>query len=93
MKFARESRTAGTGLWAYGENGTTKGDLDQVATQPAPSETTTNTSSAPAPSSGGTEFFANCTELRVKYPNGVASDHPAYQSKMDRDKDNYACER
>ena len=37
-------------------------------------------------------FFANCTELRKKYPNGVASDHPAYQPKMDRDNDNFACE-
>ncbi|WP_169803224.1 excalibur calcium-binding domain-containing protein, partial [Neobacillus novalis] len=44
-------------------------------------------------SSGGSEFFANCTELRKKYPNGVASDHPAYQLKLDRDKDGFACER
>jgi Excalibur calcium-binding domain len=51
-----------------------------------------NTSSTPA-SSGGNEYFANCTELRKVYPNGVPSDHPAYQSKLDRDKDNYACER
>ncbi|WEY89732.1 thermonuclease family protein [Bacillus subtilis] len=46
-----------------------------------------------ATSSGGSESFANCTELRKKYPNGVPSSHPAYQSKMDRDHDNYACER
>lgn len=44
-----------------------------------------------ATSSGGSESFANCTELKKKYPDGVASDHPAYQSKMDRDNDNYAC--
>ncbi|WP_412676278.1 excalibur calcium-binding domain-containing protein [Bacillus licheniformis] len=43
--------------------------------------------------SGGSEVFSNCTELRKKYPNGVPSSHPAYQSKMDRDHDNYACER
>ena len=48
---------------------------------------------AAAASSGGSEVFANCTELRKKYPNGVPSDHPAYQPKMDRDKDNFACER
>jgi membrane protein involved in colicin uptake len=48
---------------------------------------------AVAAPSGGSELFANCTELRKKYPDGVASDHPAYQSKMDRDNDNYACER
>lgn len=45
------------------------------------------------PFNGGTEYFANCTELRTVYPNGVPSNHPAYQSKMDRDKDNFACER
>ena len=39
------------------------------------------------------EWFQNCTELRTKYPSGVASDHPAYQSKMDRDKDGWACEK
>lgn len=38
------------------------------------------------------EDFQNCTELRKVYPSGVASDHPAYQSKMDRDKDDWACE-
>lgn len=31
--------------------------------------------------------------IRTRYPNGVPSSHPAYQSKMDRDNDNYACER
>ena len=40
-----------------------------------------------------TESFKNCTELRKVYPSGVPAGHPAYQSKMDRDKDNYACER
>jgi len=43
--------------------------------------------------SSGNNDFANCTELRTVYPNGVASSHPAYTSKMDRDKDGYACER
>ncbi|WP_019412501.1 S-layer homology domain-containing protein [Paenisporosarcina sp. TG20] len=36
--------------------------------------------------------FANCTEMRKVYPNGVASTHPAYELKHDRDKDNWACE-
>lgn len=38
-------------------------------------------------------YFKNCTELRKVYPNGVGKGHPAYQSKMDRDKDGWACER
>ena len=38
-------------------------------------------------------YFKNCTELRKVYPSGVSSSHPAYQPKMDRDKDGWACER
>ncbi|UBH14107.1 thermonuclease family protein [Macrococcus armenti] len=38
------------------------------------------------------QSFANCTELRQVYPEGVPSTHPAYTSKMDRDGDNFACE-
>jgi micrococcal nuclease len=111
VKFAREARSNKTGLWAFGEYGTTKGDLDPKETStPATSSRNSSTSSnssstssstsssstATAPSSsssGEIEIFANCTELRKKYPNGVPAGHPAYQSKMDRDKDNYACER
>lgn len=47
----------------------------------APKKTTTKTN------------FKNCTELRQYYPNGVPKSHPAYQEKMDRDHDGYACER
>ncbi|MCY8928822.1 endonuclease YokF [Bacillus subtilis] len=53
----------------------------------------TTENEASSESTGETETFKNCTELRKKYPNGVPSSHPAYQSKMDRDHDNYACER
>lgn len=42
---------------------------------------------------GATEYFANCTELRKKYPNGVPEGHPAYQERLDRDKDGFACEK
>ncbi|WP_237565119.1 thermonuclease family protein [Parageobacillus thermoglucosidasius] len=120
-KFAREAREANKGLWAYGEYGTTKGDLDPKQSNSSTassssssaksgssnsssnhsssnrssssnSSSNTNNISTPA-SSGGNEYFANCTELRKVYPNGVPSNHPAYQPKMDRDKDGYACER
>jgi len=103
-QFAREARTNGTGLWAYGENGTTKGDFDSQGSTASSSSgssssngnsSSSNTPSAPsAPAtSGGTEHYANCTELTKVYPNGVPAGHPAYQSKMDRDKDGFACER
>ncbi|PIC73719.1 MBL fold metallo-hydrolase [Sporosarcina sp. P17b] len=56
-----------------------------VKPKPAPSKPVTK----PVPQSN----FKNCTELRKVYPNGVSKGHPAYQSKMDRDKDGWACER
>ena len=36
--------------------------------------------------------YKNCTELRKDHPQGVSSDHPAYRSGLDRDKDGKACE-
>ena len=39
------------------------------------------------------EYYKNCTELRNIYPDGVPAGHPAYRDALDRDKDNYACER
>ena len=73
---------------------TSKPAAKQPTTPKASSETSTTTEKeASSASTGETETFKNCTELRKKYPNGVPSSHPAYQSKMDRDHDNYACER
>ncbi|MFZ3591497.1 thermonuclease family protein [Bacillus sp. DJP31] len=99
VKFAREARDKGTGLWVYGEEGTTKGDLDAatssnttISSNDSTTDSSSDTSTSTA-SSGGTESYKNCTELRKVYPNGVSFDHPAYASKHDRDKDNWACER
>ncbi|WP_412094896.1 excalibur calcium-binding domain-containing protein [Bacillus atrophaeus] len=75
---------------------TSKPTATQPTTPKASSETSTTTendASSSATSTGETETFNNCTELRKKYPNGVPSSPPPYQSKMDRDHDNYACER
>ncbi|MGK9266456.1 endonuclease YokF [Bacillus inaquosorum] len=73
---------------------TSKPAAKQPTTPKASIETSTTTENeASSASTGETETFKNCTELRKKYPNGVPSSHPAYQSKMDRDHDNYACER
>jgi micrococcal nuclease len=51
-----------------------------------------NLSVTATPVSSSQTTFKNCTELKKVYPNGVPKSHPAYQSKMDRDKDGYACE-
>lgn len=109
VKFAKEARSESKGLWAYGEEGTTKGDLDSSSSNStssnasgdsssssneSSSSSSSSDSSEPSSSSSSTsESFANCTELRKVYPNGVPEGHAAYQSKMDRDKDGYACER
>jgi micrococcal nuclease len=59
--------------------------------QSSPSPTPTPAPSAPS-TSGSTQIFANCTALRKVYPNGVPSSSPAYQPKLDRDHDGWACE-
>lgn len=48
---------------------------------------------AEAEASQQVQSYSNCTQLRQDYPAGVPSSHPAYASRLDRDKDNYACER
>ncbi|MGN7402364.1 excalibur calcium-binding domain-containing protein [Cytobacillus praedii] len=63
--------------------------LEQEVNNPSPSSPINDDSLDPnAPTS-----FKNCTELRKYYPDGVASDHPAYAPKHDRDNDGWACER
>ncbi|MDE0563191.1 excalibur calcium-binding domain-containing protein [Exiguobacterium sp. B2(2022)] len=62
-----------------------KQELEQQAKA---SESTKSNTQTSQPS----ENFQNCTDLRGTYPGGVSSDHPAYQSKMDRDNDGWACE-
>lgn len=62
---------------------------EEVAAEPEPEIDTEQN----AENDSGTSYnFANCTELRTVFPEGVGSDHAAYQPKMDRDKDNWACE-
>ncbi|OBA08379.1 endonuclease [Bacillus subtilis] len=75
---------------------TTSKPATSQPTTPKASNDSSATSENEASSSASTretETFKNCTELRKKYPHGVPSSHSAYQSKMDRDHDNYACER
>ena len=47
----------------------------------------------PGSSSSKCGPYANCTALRRDHPSGVPEGHCAYQSRMDRDKDGWACER
>lgn len=67
--------------------------------EPEPEPTNEPATSEPATSEPATsepvqapEIFDNCDHLRGTYPTGVPKGHKAYQSKMDRDNDGYACE-
>ncbi|GGA25035.1 excalibur calcium-binding domain-containing protein [Psychrobacillus lasiicapitis] len=42
---------------------------------------------------GAPTSFGNCKAMNEYYPIGVKKGHPAYISKQDRDKDNWACEQ
>ncbi|MDR4947239.1 thermonuclease family protein [Neobacillus cucumis] len=87
-------------IWSVPGFVTSNGFNTRMCVNKSASSTTPSTSKPATPPppttstrSGATEYFANCTELRKKYPNGVPKGHPAYQAKMDRDKDGYACEK
>ncbi|RWR11122.1 thermonuclease family protein [Siminovitchia fortis] len=88
----KRAKAKGIGIWSIENYATESGFKESSAgesedsQQPAPDR-------RPSEPAGGTEYFQNCTELRKVYPNGVPEGHPAYQPKMDRDKDGYACER
>lgn len=74
--------TGGEGFNSEDEEST---EENNDTSQPAANENSTGTSDE-------NYNFQNCTELNEVFPDGVASDHPAYQPKMDRDKDDWACE-
>ena len=42
-------------------------------------------------STAGCGLFANCTELRKVYPNGVSHHHCAYETRLDADLDGWIC--
>lgn len=65
---------------------------DTIGTTPG-TNTQETVNTVTTPSTPQKEYFKNCTELRKVYPHGVPSDHRAYASKHDRDKDGWACER
>lgn len=80
------------GIWSIENYATDSGFKESSSGSESNSGDSQQPSNASEPKSGK-ESFKNCTELRKVYPNGVPEGHPAYQPKMDRDKDGYACER
>ncbi|AVK86992.1 hypothetical protein C3943_13230 [Lysinibacillus sp. B2A1] len=63
------------------------------ATTNSKPSSSSNSNSSSSSSNSGKSHYKNCTELRKDYPSGVGVGHPAYDSKHDRDKDGWACER
>lgn len=64
----------------------------EVVSEPVSDSSSNNAVTGSDEGSNEAYNFANCTELKEVFPGGVSSDHPFYQPKMDRDKDNHACE-
>ncbi|MED4816387.1 thermonuclease family protein [Bacillus atrophaeus] len=97
VKKASEAKKKTTSIESNKQSSSTQNsDINKASSSSSSSSASSSSNTAqasPSTSTEGTESFANCTELRKKYPNGVPSSHPAYQSKMDRDHDNFACER
>lgn len=84
------AKDRGLGIWSIPGYVNEDGEgFNSEEPEPEPEPTSEPATSEPQET---TEYFQNCTELKKVYPDGVASDHAAYQSKMDRDKDNWACE-
>ena len=70
------------------------GDGDGVVCESGSSRTSpTPPAARPAPTQTACGPYRNCTALRRDHPNGVRRGHCAYQPRMDRDNDGWACER
>ena len=79
-KAQSKAKKAGVGIWTLEDYATDRGFDSETYPLEMKSE------------NAQIEVFANCTELRKKYPNGVKKGHPAYLEKMDGDRDGFACE-
>nr|WP_275431653.1 thermonuclease family protein [Salinicoccus roseus] len=85
------AKNRGLGIWSI-PGYVNEGGEGFNSEEPEPTSEPATSEPATSEPQQTTEYFQNCTELKKVYPDGVASDHAAYQSKMDRDKDNWACE-
>lgn len=90
------------GVWSLGSAFEDNQASTQQHTTEQPASSNTQSSNGPGSATtqtpnntsqnAGSEYYPNCTALRKVYSNGVPSTHPAYNAKLDRDKDNFACE-
>ncbi|WP_040229264.1 thermonuclease family protein [Bhargavaea cecembensis] len=82
-KAEKRAKDKGIGIWSIEDYATDRGFDKEKAEEAADGHPTEE---KPA------ERFKNCTELRKVYPDGVKKGHPAYEARMDGDKDGVACE-
>ncbi|WP_404407654.1 thermonuclease family protein [Jeotgalibacillus malaysiensis] len=86
-----EAKAAGRGIWSV-ENYAQEDGFDSSVVEAPSEEPAEETPAESTPPAQEKEFYDNCTHLRTVYPDGVPEGHAAYQGKMDRDKDGWACE-
>ena len=89
------AKDRGLGIWSipgYVNEGGEGFNSEEPEPEPEPTGEPATSEPATSESSEAPEIFENCDHLRGTYPTGVEKGHPAYQPKMDRDKDGYACE-
>ena len=86
----------GSKMYSTAESGTitvtTNGTNYSISAKPF-SGSTPDVNSGTYVIPGAPTSFSNCTALREYYPSGVYVTHPAYDKKLDRDGDNWACEK
>ncbi|WP_411842101.1 thermonuclease family protein [Salinicoccus sp. HZC-1] len=83
------------GIWSipgYVNEGGEGFNSEEPEPEPEPTDEPATSEPATTEQPAQQEFFENCTDLRGTYPEGVPQGDPAYQPKMDRDKDGWACE-
>ncbi|WP_271396728.1 thermonuclease family protein [Salinicoccus roseus] len=89
------AKDRGLGIWSipgYVNEGGEGFNSEEPEPEPEPTGEPAISEPATSESSEAPEIFENCDHLRGTYPTGVEKGHLAYQPKMDRDKDGYACE-
>lgn len=95
-------KTVGTKAYATAQDGTiivtTNGQSYSISAKEfivpntTPEKPTGDVNSGTYVIPGAPTVFKNCTDMRVYYPSGVSSSHPAYATARDGDKDGWACE-
>ena len=103
VKFAREAREQNTGLWAFGENGTTKGDLDsekiasnqksKLSTSKQDSNKTKSTSASLLYDPNGPDRDCSDFSTQAEAQVFMEASGPGDPHRLDgNDKDGLACE-